>query len=618
MKKIAVFIGDYGVHELAVVEAVAKEAEELGIETIAFSNAGCYGQNIFYAYGEKSVIKIPNWSDYDGVIICADTLGIQGMYEELIESIEENAACPIVCLRSEDERFYNVLFDNCAAMKKMVEHFVTVHGFKKICFMTGRSDLKDSGERYLGYLEIMDKYNLDVTERMVFEGNYWRNKGNEAVEWFLGGEEMPEAIVCANDYMALSVCEALQKRGLSVPEDIAVSGFDDIDEVKYSTPTISSMYVPSDEMGRAAFHILLNVEQGLPQNRVVNVEVKESYKESCGCNYTTDKELQRSLFFDTGDMRNVLNSMVYMDMDFEATDTFEELMDVAQAYMSNYQYESLYICLCDEEEKRIEEVAMRENYTEHMSLRAIITPQKVELVDKKFLRSDILPKEFLKGHKHVHISPLHDKDNCLGYVVLISEHIGQLKYVYRGWLLGLAIAMERQKMYEENKLLMEGRLLYETDELTGIGNRRGIQKIIQSRYARLCSGGPGFHVLSADMDGLKMINDKYGHLEGDAALCALANILNECKSDKGHVARTGGDEYMLCLETEDKSEVEKVIEDIREAIDMKNRTWDKPYKLSASIGYALCEESKGVLECMRVADKNMYREKRSKKEARKD
>ena len=204
-----IFIGDYGVHELAVVEAIAKEATELGVETIVFSNAGCYGQNIFYAYGEKSVIKIPNWSDYDGVIICADTLGIQGMYEELIESIEENATCPIVCLRSEDERFYNVLFDNCAAMKKMVEHFVTVHGFKRICFMTGRSDLKDSGERYLGYLEIMDKYNLDVTERMVFEGNYWRNKGNEAVEWFLGGDEMPEAIVCANDFMAISVCEAL-------------------------------------------------------------------------------------------------------------------------------------------------------------------------------------------------------------------------------------------------------------------------------------------------------------------------------------------------------------------------------------------------------------------------
>ncbi len=618
MKRIAVFIGDYGVHELAVVEAVAKEATALGVETVVFSNAGCYGQNIFYAYGEKSVIKIPKWPEYDGVIICADTLGIQGMYEELIETIEENVTCPIVCLRSEDERFYNVLFDNCAAMKKMVEHFVTVHGFKRICFMTGRGDLKDSGERYLGYLEIMDKYNLVVTERMVFEGDYWRNKGNEAVEWFLGGEEMPEAIVCANDYMAISVCEALQKRGVRVPEDIAVSGFDDIDEVKYSTPTISSMYVPSDEMGRVAFEILRNVSSGLPQSRVVNVEVKEAFKESCGCAYTPDKAIQRSLFFDAIDMRNVLNNIVYMDMDFEATDTFEELMGAAQKYMSIYRYKELYICLCDEEEKRIEEVAMRENYTEHMSLRAIITQKKVEFMDKRFLRRDILPEEYISKNKYVHVSPLHEKDNCLGYVVLVSEHIYDLRSAYRGWLLGLAIAMERQKMYEENKLLMEGRLLYETDELTGIGNRRSIQKIIQNRYARLCNGGPGFYVVSADMDGLKMINDRYGHLEGDAALCELANVLDGCKGERGHVARTGGDEYMLCLETDNKSEVEKVIADIREVIAIKNQTWSKPYKLSASIGYALCEESKGILECIREADKNMYREKRSKKQARKD
>ena len=150
--------------------------------------------------------------------------------------------------------------------------------------------------------------------------------------------------------------------------------------------------------------------------------------------------------------------------------------------------------------------------------------------------------------------------------------------------------------------------------MTGIGNRRELDNVLRKYSSAIFATG-GFCIISVDMDDLKKINDGYGHLEGDEALCALAEILDENKGEHGNVARVGGDEYMMCIGTEDKTEVEEVIANIRESIEGINAKWDKPYVLSASIGYAYCKKNMALMDCMRMADQNMYKEKRKKKES---
>ncbi|MBP3604832.1 MAG: GGDEF domain-containing protein [Lachnospiraceae bacterium] len=615
MKKIALFLGEYGTYQLEVMQTVTKLASKKNMKVHIFNNAGSYGNNIFHALGEKSIIRIPQLSDYVGIIICADTFGIQGMYEELAERINEQATCPIVCLRNGDEQFYNVLINNKSAMERMTNHFIEEHGYKRICFMSGRRDLADSRDRMQGYLDAMRKHGLEVTPSMLFEGNYWRDKGDEAVEWFFDGEEPPRAIVCANDYMAISICDALQKKGYRIPEDVAVSGFDDVEEVWYSVPTISSMYVSNEEIAEVALQIIENVNNGIEQSKNVYLEAKESYKQSCGCNYECDMTLQRSLFLETEDIKRVMYRNIYLNMDFENADTFEELMESARRYIDAFSYEAIYVCLCDEEEKKVEQMAMMENYTQNMVLRAVLTPSKEEILHQKFKRESLLPEEYLDGNKPLYISALHEKNNCLGYIVLKTQDIGAVRFFFQTWVLGMGSALSRLKMYEENKELVIARRLSEKDELTGIGNRREMEKILQSRFTRMRLTGTGFYVVSIDMDDLKKINDGYGHLEGDEALCALAEILDENKGEHGNVARVGGDEYMMCIGTEDKTEVEEVIANIRESIEGINAKWDKPYVLSASIGYAYCKKNMALMDCMRMADQNMYKEKRKKKES---
>jgi len=615
MHKIAVFMGEYGDYQIQLSDTVIEEAARCGDIVHIFTNSGSYGSNFFYALGEKMIIKIPNLADYDGIIVAADTFGISGMYEELAELILKDATCPTVCVRKGDARFYSVLVDNYSAMRAMVEHMITVHGYEKICFMTGIMTLKDAWDRRQGYLDVMKEHGLLITEKMMFEGDYWRNKGEEAVEWFLSGEEKPQAIVCANDYMAISVCAALRKRNIRVPEEIAVTGFDDVEEVKCSVPTISSMAVSNKQLAIAAYRILENVWSGRPQKQDVYVEVNESYKESCGCQYQMDTESIKKRFYETESIRKVLYRNVHMNADFENANTFDELAEYARRYIENYPYEAIYVCSCNDEDKKAEAAYMQGKYTEDMVLRAILTPQKTTIMKKEFRRTDILPAEYQKDQVPLYIAPLHARDDCLGYVVLKTKKIEEFKFFFQIWALGLANAIDRQRMYHENCDLMNMRLQYNRDELTGIANRREMDKILRNRHQRLSSHKEGFCVVSIDMDGLKNINDTYGHLEGDEALIKLARILEESKGEKGDVARTGGDEYLMCIGTDNLKEIEAIINGVRKRMDDYNDQKIKPYRLSASIGYVCCKKNMSLLDCMQISDERMYREKRKKKES---
>lgn len=618
MKKIALFVGELpGGFQTRVAEGVIREAKTQGVQSVVFTNSGVYGGNVFYAYGEKNIINLPNLKDFDGIVIAGDTLGVEGMYEELAELIEREAECPVVCIRQKDERFYNVLVDNYRAMSDMVEHFITEHGFSRICFMTGKLEMYDAQRRLLGYLDTMKKHGLNVTPDMIYEGDYWRNKGGAAVDWFFKNkEEAPQAIVCSNDFMAISVCQALHERGIRIPKDVCVSGYDDTEEAKYSIPAITSMRVSGEELGKAAFHVIQNVNQGKEQEKNVYLGVEPCYRASCGCVSEQDAEASKALFIYKENLQRILYHSSSMRIAFENQDDFWGLMMVANAYIQDFGHDAIYICFCDEKEKQIDKLDMQQKYTEHMKLRAVFEKGNCRVCEERFPRRDILPEEYLKDGEPIYVLPFHENNNCLGYIVLKHRDLGRMKYILSMWIQGIADAIDRQQMYEENKTLSELRKNYNKDELTGIGNRREIERAMSQRQERLAATGEAFCIASVDMDGLKVINDKYGHLEGDEALCAFAEILAKETEGIGTAARTGGDEYMLCLGVTTDEEVEKIISSIRQSVAEYNKNSGKEYELDASIGYAFCRKGISLMACMQQADKNMYQEKRGKKNSR--
>ncbi|MBP3351598.1 MAG: GGDEF domain-containing protein [Lachnospiraceae bacterium] len=618
MKKIAVFLGDMSSEfQIDVAEAIKEETKRREIAVFLYSNAGVYGSNIFYSNGEKNIIYLPHLEDYDGIIVAGDTFGIDNMDEELTDLLYREAKCPIVCIRQKDERFSNVLVDDYSAMCTMVEHFIVHHGFKRVCFMTGRLEMYDAQRRLLAYINTMQKYGLKVTPEMIYEGDYWRNRGDEAVEWLLQDpDNWPEVIVCSNDYMAISICNALNKRGIKIPQQICVSGYDDIEEARCSMPPLSTIQIRCDELGKAAVELLVELYETKCGKKDVYIAGAPVYRDSCCVQEEWDVEPVKRLLADKEYIKRVFFTLTAMWIAFESEEDYKSLMLAAHAYIIGKPYGQIFVCLCKQEETEQESSALQQRYSDKMVLKTIIEKDECEFMDLTFDRRDILPSQYLNPDDLVYIHPLHGLNRCLGYVVVKNCELRGVRYFLTRWVQDIGNSLERQLMYEESKELMEMRKNYRQDALTGIGNRREMDNALR-KYSDILPVTGGFCIISADMDDLKLINDCYGHLEGDVALCEVAKILKEVVGNKGVAARIGGDEFLICLNSNQQEVAEKTIEQIRERMMEFNKKSVKPWYLHASMGYAFCRNRNSILFAMEQADKNMYEEKRIWKSKRK-
>lgn len=251
-------------------QGIITGAKELGYNVAVFSNYGNYGQNHRYFIGDQTLWELPPYEELDGVVLALDTMEEIVSREHIIKNIRERCHCPIISIRELLVGVNNLLVDNSSCMEGLLDHFVKEHGMKKLCFMTGPEDHWDAQERLLCFKRKMNEYGLSCGEHQIFYGDFWKNKGKEACDWFLAeGEPQPEGIICANDYMATAVASELIRRGYRIPQDIAVSGYDGMRSSLAFTPCITTATVPFFEMGRRAVQII-DKKQDCPE-KVENV-----------------------------------------------------------------------------------------------------------------------------------------------------------------------------------------------------------------------------------------------------------------------------------------------------------------------------------------------------------
>lgn len=154
------------------------------------------------------------------------------------------------------------------------------------------------------------------------------------------------------------------------------------------------------------------------------------------------------------------------------------------------------------------------------------------------------------------------------------------------------------------------------DDLTGIYNRRGFFTLAQQQIKMADRMKKKIYLLYSDLDGLKWINDKYGHNEGDVALIEIANILKRTFRESDVIARLSGDEFaVLAMETK-KTNPEMLIERLYKNIEAHNLKRGTDYSLSLSTGFSIYDPDNpaSVEELLAIADKDMYKNKLSKKE----
>ena len=576
--------------------------------------------------GETSIYSLIDYTQFDGALLMTNTFG-DGMLRNRIFSNVLAAKIPAVVFESrENPEFYDISIDNFGVMKKLVNHIIQHHGAKTINYVSGPLENPEGKARYDAFLSAMEENGLTVEEKRIFYGNFKSYDGKLAVDDFVAsGLEAPDAFICANDSMALTVASSLDKLGYKVPDDIMVTGFDNTFSARNSTPSITSVKRPLYLAGEKAAQIIFNVLEGVDQPRSTILDAEPAYYESCGCkNSSTDdlKEYKKITYRKTEDTNNNIHMINRLTAGLaEALTPFDYFAAITNV-LDEFECEKFTLCLCEDWQENFHQTDDDSNprpYSDFM-MAPLIWDKGVRRSVSYFPSREMFPERFEERSCVNYFLPLHFSDRCLGYYIFTNSDFPTYSLVCHTFSMVLSNSLENiRKLSHLNKAMEELNRLYVIDQLCNIYNRNGFINIADDMFRECVEKGSQIMISFIDMDGLKFINDNYGHNEGDFAIQRIASIVHNCCENNAICARFGGDEFVYFSPSATHGDAVTLARKVNTALENINKLLQKPYTISASIGSVVTVAKPGdtLYNIIKLADDKMYDIKKQKKAARK-
>ena len=237
-----------------------------------------------YKNAEKSIFELILSDKFDGFIYDRNTFSRESVQTE-IDSLLKRSGKPVMLLDYADHKsFETTSADDSAAFEEITDHLINVHGHRRIYCLTGPRGSFSAEERLNGYKNSMKKHGLSFDKSFYEYGDYWHSAADNYADRIINGEiQRPEAIVCGNDIMAIRLADKFAAAGIKVPEDIALTGFDDSEDGYNSEPPITSYSRPNFQLGSEALRRLYRIITGKICSRIPNEKGKLRLGKSCGC-----------------------------------------------------------------------------------------------------------------------------------------------------------------------------------------------------------------------------------------------------------------------------------------------------------------------------------------------
>ncbi len=624
------------IYQQRIMDGLMARCEEYGYDIAVFSplvtSVHFYKD---YLYAETNIFELINFEMFDGVVVVSlpfvstNDDSVLRLVEKLLK---KRCNIPVVCLDRSIGDYHTVYTDDSTAFVHITHHVVENHGCKNIYFLAGAQTEGVEDSRLAGFLQGMEECGLEVKEDHVFFGDFWYTSGRELAGRILSGElAMPDAVICGSDHMAIGLANALIAGGINVPEQVIITGFDATQEALLNECSITTYAPDNYTMAVEAIDYLrAQIEPFMPIGEVEQIGEDNLFIGlSCGCHVDYRHILQRLNnsvvkfnrdFNDKGvhnnsDLNNLMESYM-LEALTESKSPEECLCNIDQQVYLIHPLDHFYLCL---RPNWLDTNTMqKDGYTRKMrcTLHAIshelqqrgdvdyfYTDDDRMLFDTK-LMLPVLYEEREEPNVFYFV-PVHFQQNTLGYAVIQSELSKRLKItaVTRNWMRNINNAIEMARV--NNRLVDDS----EIDKMTGLKNRRGMENSLKDMMynagtAHYC------YAIVFDLDGLKHINDNYGHNEGDYAITSVAAAVAKVTGAGEIAVRAGGDEFYLIGVSKyvtEKTLIDKVSH-YRSIIEDINRVSGKPYEIGASVGFSM---KKIVLpdvvdDVIREADKYMY------------
>jgi DNA-binding LacI/PurR family transcriptional regulator len=229
----------------------------------------------------KSLLSLVDGGRVDAFII--RNTGFQVLDGDFFARLENRGVPSLFIGKPIDElRYPSVLIDNVGGARLMAHHYVE-HGFRRILFITGREENLDSKDRLFGFKLGLGEKGYKPERLFMAEGDFSQASGYEAARVAMEREKV-DAIFAANDHMALGVICYCRDKGIRVPEDLAVTGFDDEFFAEYLQPALSTVQQPQYDIGAVAVRNVIRLLEGsgTVEHQVI-LPTRLQIRRSCGC-----------------------------------------------------------------------------------------------------------------------------------------------------------------------------------------------------------------------------------------------------------------------------------------------------------------------------------------------
>lgn len=638
----------HNIHEeysIELIKGAQRFCKEYGYQLVIFPINAKNSDRHGYEYRHGAVKRLINKSNLSGVILSSATLTSFMDLNEFYEDIKDLEDLPVVHVGLKVPGYSSVTSDSEIAFKKMIRHLIEKHNKKNFLLLSSYESNIDSALRKSWFMDVLNEKFINISENKILNCDFNKNRAKLRLKEYLAtyGQNF-DCIVSLNDSMAMGAIQALEDFGIRVPEDTIITGFDNYKGATYSIPTLTTVDPQISLQAYEAGLLLEKIMNGDKTPVEKEIESKERYRESCGCilshDYLKDsidddgnelnfskEDIYKILHNEPSRLNTELYSLHLLTQNSMTVVNMKELSKLLPNYIERISLSALAIFIYDKPRKfnpktgafSIPNEAKR-IFTYELS--GSLTPDTTEVLINPL--ENMLPETtFSKQYDSIVAYPLFETQHQYGYIMV---PLGERDFLYYEILLELfskeitsAIRIdieekENLKLEDSNTKLKQYSniltMLSTTDELTQINNRRGFMNLASKAIKKSILNGKTGMIIFCDMDGMKQINDTYGHDAGDRAIQAEAEVLQRACRTSDIIGRLGGDEFAVYVEGMDitgfKSFRNRIANETR-FINDRNR---EQFTISMSLGCAqISDETQNINKLLIMADKELYKEK---------
>lgn len=525
-----------------------------------------------YSAGLENIYTLLEYAEFDGVV-CAAGRFLHPALRDKILDILRRRDIPCVILEHSCEDFDCIYPPQREYIKMITEHLINKHGCRKLYCISGIKGEYSSEERMSGFCDALDAAGISCDGNYLFYGNFWRDVPCRIADEIADGKlEKPDGVVCTNDEMAIAFCNRLIERGLKVPEDVAVTGYDGNFESFFNDPPITTVTGHDYQLGSEAAKRMLE-KLGHTDVHIPEYGQHLRIGTSCGCdlslavrNSDDNKRLMKNVrrnnqmyaerrYYITADMISKLSGCADVDELMMTTSTIAYLLP---------NWNTLEICLCRDWSFDLEapDRFRTEGYSEKMEHRLYLKKCFDTWATGEFSVSKVLPSFDLPHEPMVYvISSMHFKHQIFGYIGMSydSPYDFLLDEYYVNWCdcVSNGLNMIQNSQYK-NYVKEHFASLLTVDTSSGLYNKRGLMENITTFISGCTKNDKKCAAVTMSYERSKE------HYEL-SPLLAIANIFRHSESRDVLLARPK-DDVIICLISTDNTKEQHVIDSMLKVI----------------------------------------------------